>query len=99
MDVAGNHSASKGTWHWEMISEHWHQVDHAEQIRDHMLRAIYGSFYNEKQKKGNDSLTLEWGSYLLGKRESRRLVGDYICTFNDIRESRSFPDAAGFLRL
>lgn len=93
MDVAGSYAASKGTWNWEMISDNWHQVDHGEQIRDHMLRAIYGSFYNEKQKAGNDNLKLEWASYLLGKRESRRLVGDYIYTFNDMRESRSFPDA------
>jgi hypothetical protein len=93
MEVAGTYAASKGTWNWEMISDRWHQVDHAEQIRDHMLRAIYGSFYNEKQKEGNSSLELEWVSYLLGKRESRRLVGDYIYTFNDMRESRTFPDA------
>lgn len=93
MDVAGNYAAMKGTWNWEMISDRWHQVDHAEQIRDHMLRAIYGSFYNEKLKRGNEYLKLEWVSYLLGKRESRRLAGDYIYTFNDMRESRSFPDA------
>jgi len=93
MDVAGNHAARNGTWNWEMISERWHQVDHAEQIRDHMFRAIYGSFYNEKKKRGNENLKLEWVSYLLGKRESRRLVGDYIYTFNDMREARSFPDA------
>jgi len=58
-----------------------------------MLKAIYGSFFNEKKKEGMESLKLEWVSYLLGKRESRRLVGDYIYTFNDMRESRSFPDA------
>ena len=93
MEVAGRYAARKGTWNWEMISDRWHQVDHAEQIRDHMLKAIYGSFYNEKRKPGADHLKLEWVSYLLGKRESRRLVGDYIYTFNDMRESRSFPDA------
>ncbi|MDF1576153.1 MAG: FAD-dependent oxidoreductase [Bacteroidales bacterium] len=93
MEVSGSYSAREGTWNWELISERWHQTDHAEQIRDHMLKAIFGSFYNEKQKAGNDSLKLEWVSYLLGKRESRRLVGDYLYTFNDMRESRSFPDA------
>jgi len=93
MGVAGQYAASKGTWNWELISDRWHQVDHAEQIRDHMLKAIYGSFYNEKQKEGTDHLKLEWVSYLLGKRESRRLVGDYIYTFNDMRESHTFPDA------
>ncbi len=93
MEVAGSYSARYGTWNWELISERWHQVDHAEQIRDHMLKAIYGSFYNEKQKAGGEFLKLEWVSYLLGKRESRRLVGDYLYTFNDMRDSRRFPDA------
>ncbi len=91
--VAGNYSASQGTWHWELISEKWHQVDNGEQIRDHMLKAIYGSFFNEKKKAGTENLKLEWVSYLLGKRESRRLVGDYLYTFNDARNSTSFPDA------
>lgn len=93
MKVAGNHAARGGTWQWEMISDDWHQVHNAEQIRDHMLKAIFGSFYNEKKKKGNENLELEWVGYILGKRESRRLVGDYIYTFNDMRESREFPDA------
>ena len=92
MPVVEDFSASWGTWHWEMISDQWHQVDHGEQIRDHMLKAIYGSFFNEKKKAGMESLKLEWVSYLLGKRESRRLVGDYIYTFNDMREARKFPD-------
>lgn len=93
MDVAGNFAARKGTWNWELISNEWHQIENAEQIRDHMLKAIYGSFFNEKKKPGNEHLKLEWVSYLLGKRESRRLVGDYLYTFNDMRNSQSFPDA------
>jgi len=93
MKVAGNHAARGGTWNWEMISDDWHQVDNAEQIRDHMLKAIYGSFYNEKKKPGTENLKLEWVSYLLGKRESRRIKGDYIYSFNDMREARSFPDS------
>jgi len=93
MPVAGTYAASKGTWHWEMISDTWHQVHQSEQIRDHMLKAIYGSFYNEKKRPGTGNLKLEWVSYLLGKRESRRLMGDYVYTFNDMRESRSFPDS------
>ncbi len=55
--------------------------------------SCYGSFYNVKKIPGNENLALEWVSYLIGKRESRRLVGDYIYTFNDEREMREFPDA------
>jgi hypothetical protein len=92
-EVAGDHSARQGTWQWEMISDEWNQVDNGEQIRDHMLRAIFGSFANEKKKPGNEKLQLEWVSYLLGKRESRRLVGDYIYTFNDMRDGVTFSDS------
>lgn len=93
MEVAGNHTAKKGTWHWEMSSNDLHQIEDGEKIRDHMLKAIYGSFYNEKQKPGNENLKLEWVSWLLGKRESRRIEGDYIFTFDDVRELRKFPDS------
>jgi len=93
MDVAGRYADTEGTWQWELISNDWNQAEDGEQIRDHMLRAVFGSFYNEKKKPGNEHLKLEWVSYLLGKRESRRLMGDYIFTFNDIRNSTPFPDA------
>ena len=93
VDVAGTHAAAKGEWQWEFSSNDLHQIDDAEIIRDHMLKAIYGSFYNEKQKPGNDSLALQWVSYLVGKRESRRLIGDHIYTFNDVRNNVKFPDS------
>ena len=39
------------------------------------------------------SLTLEWVGNIPGKRESRRFVGRYTLTQNDLEQSRSFPDA------
>ncbi|MBS3771575.1 MAG: FAD-dependent oxidoreductase [Bacteroidales bacterium] len=93
IDVAEDHAATSGTWHWEFSKNELHQVKDAETIRDHMFRAIYGSFYNAKQKPENDSVRLEWMSYLVGKRESRRLEGDYIYTFNDMKKNTKFEDA------
>lgn len=93
LEVAGDYAAANGEWQWEFSRNDIHQVDDAEWIRDHMLKAIYGSFYNEKHKPGGDSLELEWVSYLVGKRESRRLVGDYVFTFKDVTEQRKFKDA------
>ena len=92
MDVAGEHAATKGTWHWEYSKNDLHQIHDAETIRDHMFRAIYGSFYNAKQNPDNQNVKLKWMSYLIGKRESRRIVGDYIYTFNDVRKVRKFHD-------
>ena len=92
-DVAGRYAAANGEWQWEFSRDDLNQAEDAEAIRDHMFRAIYGSFYNEKQKPGNENLELEWVSYLIGKRESRRLKGDYIFTFNDVTQHRRTPDA------
>ncbi len=116
MDVAKDYCAANGEWQWEYSRNDLNQIDDAETIRDHMLRAIYGSFYNFKYYAGEkpkdraeyssvemkkhrqiiESMKLEWVSYLLGKRESRRLVGDYIFTFNDVRENRKFDDGVVF---
>ncbi len=93
MDVAKSHAATNGEWYWEFSRNDLDQIEDAEMIRDHMLKAIYGSFYNAKQHPENANLYLEWISYLIGKRESRRLVGDYIYTFNDARLMREFEDA------
>lgn len=93
MDVADGYSATTGTWKWEFSRNDLHQVEDAEQIRDHMLKAIYSSFYNAKQIPENENLELEWTSYLVGKRESRRLRGDYIYTFQDEKNMVEFDDA------
>ncbi|MFA5857733.1 MAG: FAD-dependent oxidoreductase [Elusimicrobiota bacterium] len=90
--IAGTNTAVKGDWNYEYSSNDVHQVDDAEFIRDHLLRGIYGTFSNAKKVPVNANRKLEWVGYILGKRESRRLVGDYIFTFNDIRELREFPD-------
>ena len=93
MNVAKTHAAINGEWYWEFSRNDLHQVDDAEKIRDHMLKAIYGSFYNAKQKPENANLKLEWVSYLVGKRESRRLTGDYIYTFSDVKQMKEFNDS------
>jgi hypothetical protein len=96
MDVANNYAEANGEWQWEFSRNDLSQIDDAETIRDHMFKAIYGSFYNYKQQNNADSLQLKWVSYVLGKRESRRLTGDYIYTFNDERDNRQFDDAVVF---
>ena len=92
MPVAKEYSKVAGEWQWEFSRPDINQIDDAEEIRDHMLRAIYGSFANAKKNPENANRKLEWVSYLVGKRESRRLVGDHIFTFNDAKEGRKFPD-------
>ena len=91
--VAGSFSATAGEWQWEYSNDTLNQIDDAEFIRDHMLKAIYGSFANAKKLPENANLDLEWTSYLVGRRESRRLTGDYIYTFRDEKNMVEFLDA------
>jgi hypothetical protein len=93
MPVAKDHTATSGEWYWEYSANDVHQIKDAEQVRDHMLRAIYGSFANAKKRPQNARKKLEWVSHLVGKRESRRLMGDYIYTMHDALEGRDFDDA------
>ena len=93
MPVAKEHSAINGEWYWEYSANDLNQIDNAEQIRDHMLRAVYGSFANAKKHPKNARVALKWVAYVAGKRESRRLMGDYIYTMRDMTERREFHDA------
>lgn len=93
LDVAKEHEAVAGEWYWEFSRNDLHQIDDGEEIRDHMLMAIFGSFANAKQLDENKNYKLEWVSYLLGKRESRRLIGDHIFTFRDVLDKVQFRDS------
>ncbi|MBH54290.1 MAG: hypothetical protein CMI18_08075 [Opitutaceae bacterium] len=90
--VAKNHVATEGEWQWEFSHNALHQIHDAETIRDHMFRAIYGSYANAHKRRENANLELDWISFLVGKRESRRLIGDHIYTGVDARDSVEFPD-------
>ncbi|MEU6559504.1 FAD-dependent oxidoreductase [Nocardia nova] len=66
-----------------------------EHIRDHLLRAVYGTFANVKTIEPDTyaNLALDWVAFVAGQGEFRRYRGDYVLTENDIREHRHFPDA------
>jgi len=93
LPVAKHHRAINGEWYWEYSDNDLSQIDDAERIRDHVLRAIYGSFANAKNDPKNANVALKWVAYVAGKRESRRLMGDYIYTMRDMTDRRQFPDA------
>jgi hypothetical protein len=66
-----------------------------ERIRDHLLRAIYGTFANVKAMEPEKfaNLGFEWVAFVPAQGEFRRYTGDYVLAENDIREHRAFPDA------
>ncbi|MDU0355297.1 FAD-dependent oxidoreductase [Paraglaciecola aquimarina] len=92
MDVAGKDYALEGDWDWEYSNDKLNQITDAETIRDHMLRAIFGNFYNAKKRPKNKLVELKFIAFIGGRRESRRIMGDYIYSQNDAINKPDFPD-------
>ncbi len=80
-----------GEWFWE-YGLLMNTIYDAEEIRDHLFRAIYGNWYNVKQDPKNANLKLKWIAYVAGKRESRRIMGDYILKESDVINHPDFKD-------
>ncbi|MEX0320809.1 MAG: FAD-dependent oxidoreductase [Puniceicoccaceae bacterium] len=90
--VVGSYAATNGEWQWEYSAPDKHQIHDAEEIRDHMFRAIYGCFSNAKKRPENARYYLQFVAYNAGKRESRRLIGDHVYTMRDAADSVEFED-------
>ena len=69
-----------------------------EVIRDELLAIMLGVWDHVKNDgdHGAEHWALEWFGFLPGKRESRRFVGQYTLTQDDIMLSRPFEDALAY---
>ena len=85
-------TALNGEWNWE-YGIHRDMIREGEEIRDRLFLAIYGAFSRAKRNPANSRRVLQFCPYLLGKRESRRLMGDWVLSEKDVAEKRPFPDA------
>jgi len=83
-----------GGWYWESGFDH-DPITEMEAVRDWNFRAMYGDWDTLKNvDKVFPNHTLNWSAHILGKRESRRLLGDVILTLDDLEKDRQFPDGA-----
>lgn len=83
---------------WWESGFRYDQVNDAEYIRDYLFRAIYGNWAflknDSKFKKVYANRELDMMTYIAGKRESRRLVGDVFFVQQDIeKEYVKYDDA------
>lgn len=88
---------TKGDWTWETGMRR-DQINEAERIRDYGMLVAYSNWSYLKNrysgKKEFSGRKLNWVSHIAGKRESRRLMGDYILNENDIKAKTPYPDAS-----
>jgi len=71
-------------------------VRETEYIRDYGLLVVYSNWSYLKNHYSNkaefEKEKLRWVAYVGGKRESRRLTGDYVLTENDLMERNVLSD-------
>ncbi len=86
-----------GEWTWE-TGMNKDQINDFEEIRDYGLLVVYSnwSFLKNRLKNNRefDQLELGWVAYIAGKRESRRLLGDYILKQDDLCKNVFHEDAS-----
>ena len=85
----------RGQWYWE-VGMNDDQINDAEKIRDYGMYVAYSNWsYIKNRSSFRDEYactSLRWLSYYAGKRESRRLLGDYVLKEQDLRDFRIYDD-------
>lgn len=99
-DLIGREHGASGFNYWwiELGGEDSDVIADGEMLRDELLKAVYGVWDHIKNggDHGADTHALDWIGFLPGKRESRRVVGEYVLTENDLRTGQVFPDVVAY---
>jgi len=88
-----------GYW-WIEVGWPFHTMHDQDQIRDELLRHVYGIWDHIKnrgpQREQARTWVLDWVGMLPAKRESRRFVGAYVLREQDLLERTDFDDVVAY---
>jgi hypothetical protein len=93
-----DHKYVKSGYWWIETGGINNTVSDNEMIRDELLKILYGVWDHIKNhgEHGADHLAIDWISKIPGKRESRRIIGEYTLTENDVFSASQFDDAVAY---
>lgn len=91
----------RGGFWWLEIGVPYHTIYDNENIRHELTRHTLGVWdwmknHDPKMKEQTKNYALDWIGQVPGKRESRRIMGEYLITENDIQDKTVFEDEVGF---
>ena len=87
----------RGQWYWE-VGMRDDQIVDAERIRDYGMYVAYSNWaylknhYEKREDYANSYLG--WVSCVAGKRESRRLMGEFVLREQDLKNNVIYPDGS-----
>ncbi|MCD6506471.1 FAD-dependent oxidoreductase [Candidatus Poribacteria bacterium] len=93
-----NHGRISGGFWWIEFGGMLDTIEDNERIRDELWKLVFGVWDHIKNHgdHGAENYALEWVGFIPGKRESRRFMGDYILTQNDVEEAVLFEDRIAY---
>ncbi len=89
---------TSGYWWIEVGNPPYNTIGDNEQIRHELLRHLLGVWDHIKNRgdHGAENLFIDFIGALPGKRESRRVMGDYVLRESDIKRSVVFDDRVAY---
>ncbi len=97
----GHSERYRGGYWWIEIGVPWDTIYQAEDIRHELTRHTLGVWdyiknRDPEMKKVLENYALDWIGQVPGKRESRRIMGQYLMTEHDPLNKTSFPDEVAY---
>ena len=87
-----------GYWWTELGGDDLSVIEDAETINEELKKWVFGIFDYIKNsgEYEADNLALDWIASVPGRRESRRIIGDYVLREEDCYEGKRFKDAIAY---
>jgi len=97
-DLPKTHHDVEDNFWWIEVGGEWDCIHDSDRCREECLKICHGVWDHMKNRgdHGCDNWEMEWIGFLPGKRESRRYVGEYTVTQNDVEAEGKFEDIVAY---